>query len=329
MQLMMACASHSPLMYLTTSEPDLLRRARGTLAALQHQIEAFDPQLVVLFGCDHYGGQQMFSMPAFCIGVEATALADVGGTAGKLNVPREIAVAAVKALRKSDVDVAVSYDMNVDHGFSQMLTETTGAVDRYPVLPIFVSCLQPPYVPFKRARALGTAMASYIASLDLDRVLILGTGGLSHNPSVFFPPIDAVSEEWRPYVLNGPRQNEVPQQAWIDYEIAAHTQAAQMLAVAEVPLQFLSIHEDWDREFLDLLCTGELADFNSWEPETIVADHGIGAMEILTWVAAAQCLQAAAGTRPHVAFHAGIREIGISFGVVEAAPALVTLGQGE
>jgi 2,3-dihydroxyphenylpropionate 1,2-dioxygenase len=326
MHLMMACASHTPLLYLATTESDALRSARADLAALRQQVEVFDPQLIVLFGCDHYGGQQMFSMPAFCIGVEAVALADVGGTAGKLNVPRATAIAAVEALRKDNVDAAVSYDMNIDHGFSQILVEVAGGIDRFPVLPVFVCCVQPPFVPFKRARALGAAMARYIASLGLERVLVLGTGGLSHNPSIFFPPLDAVAEEWRPYILNGPRQTEVPQQAWIDYEIAIHTQAAQMLAGMDVPLPSLSIHEDWDRQFLDLLCTGPLSDFDSWKPEDIAEKWGVGSLEVLTWVAAAQCLQTATGTTAHVTFHAGIREVGISFGVVAAPPALVTLG---
>jgi hypothetical protein len=113
MHLMMACVSHTPLLYL---------------AALRQQVEAFDPQLIVLFDCDRYGGQQMFSMPAFCIGVEAVPLADVGGTAGELNVPRATAIAAVEALRKDNVDAAVSYDMSIDHGFSQILVEVAGGI---------------------------------------------------------------------------------------------------------------------------------------------------------------------------------------------------------
>lgn len=324
MRIMMACASHSPLLNFPGKESEGLLDIRRALAEVAGRIAAFDPQLVVLFGCDHYGGHQLYSMPAFCLGVSAHALADVGGTPGPLDVPRERALDAARFLRGAGVDVAVSYDMTVDHGFSQILQELTGGLSRYPVIPVFVSCLHPPFVPFKRARALGQAMAGYLAGLDLDRVLVLGTGGLSHDPEFLFPTLDNVSEEWRPYVLKGSRQEDVPQAAWIEYEIAAHKEGAQFLASNEagaIPLPGLGIHEDWDRDFLALLARGDLAEVDAWVPEELVAARGIGAMEVLTWIAAAQALESATGTRPDVVFQGGVREVGVGFGVVAAAPA--------
>lgn len=316
MRIMMACASHSPLLYFPARESDALREAKRALAEVHSRIEAFDPELVILFGCDHYGGHQMYSMPAFCIGLNATALADVGGTPGKLNVPIDLASDAVNHLRHVGIDVAVSYEMTVDHGFSQVLKELTGDVPRYPVLPIFISCLHPPFVPFKRARALGDGIASFVAGLDLERVLIVGTGGLSHDPSFLFPTLDAVAEEWRPYVLHGHRQSEVAQQSWIDYEVAAHHEGARILANDEIPLQAFGIHEEWDRDFLDLLSEGDLAVVDEWSPENLVASRGIGTMEVLTWIAATQALVSATGSRPEVVFQAGVREVGVGFGVV-------------
>jgi hypothetical protein len=146
MQLFMVSASHSPLLDFPAKESPAVLNVRAALAATRARIEGFDPDLVVLFGVDHYGGQHMACMPSFCVGVEATALADVGGTPGRLDVPRDLAIQAVGAIRKAGVDTAVSYDMAVDHGFSQALSRLLGGVDRYPVLPIFVSCIQPPYV---------------------------------------------------------------------------------------------------------------------------------------------------------------------------------------
>src|SRR3546814_16231909 len=106
----------------------------------------------------------MDCMPSFCVGVEATAIADVGGTPGRLNVPRELAVRAVKAIRAAGVDTAVSYAMDVDHGFSPAIKRLLGGVNNYPVLPIFVSCLQPPFTPFARPRALGEADGRFAAT---------------------------------------------------------------------------------------------------------------------------------------------------------------------
>lgn len=321
MEMMMACTSHSPLLYFPARDSEELVGARRALAETRRRIHEFDPELVVVFGCDHYGGHQMYSMPAFCVGLEATALADVGGTPGMLRVPRDIASAAVDSLRRDGVDVAVSYDMKVDHGFSQALQELTGAIDRYPVLPVFVACLHPPFVPFARARALGDAMAGYLARLPFGRVLVIGTGGLSHDPGFLFPTLDDVDEAWKPYILNGHRQSEVSQQAWIDYEIAAHQEGAKVLGSGRLSLQDIGIHEDWDRDFIELLMYRDLASVDGWIPEQLVAEHGIGTMEVLTWIAATQAMQTATGSRPQAVFQRGVREVGVGFGVVFASAA--------
>ncbi len=317
MDLKLVCVSHSPLIYFPGRETPDIDEMRTALAAVQTRVNAFDPQLIIMFGCDHYGGHQMASMPAFCVGVEATALADVGGTAGSLRVPRQIAVDSVNALRNDGIDVAVSYAMEVDHGFSQALQEVAGGVARYPVLPIFVSCLQPPFVPFKRGRALGIAVARFIATLALDRVLILGTGGLSHNPEQLFPAIDDVSDKWRPYHLFGSRQSDVSQAEWITFEIEMHQMAAGMLARGEIPAELLKISEPWDLDFLAQLEHGDLASIDEWTPEEVVAGGGFGAMEIMTWICAAQAMAQITGARPHTTFYRAIAEVGIGFGIAE------------
>lgn len=315
MEVTLVCASHSPLIYFPARESENVVALRSALSDMHERIVKFDPQLVVLFGCDHYGGQHMASMPAFCVGVEATAIDDVGGTPGTLDVPRDLAVALVRSLRDDDVDVAVSYAMEVDHGFSQALQELCGGPAAYRVLPVFVSCLQPPFVPFKRARALGNATARFLSTQGLERVLILGTGGLSHDPSPLFPAIDDVGEAWRPYQLLGKAQNLVSQQSWIDYEIEAHEVAAQIIVDESISLDDLCIREEWDRAFLDLLCSGDLADFDAWQPATVVAEGGFGAMETLSWVAATQATALLTGARPQVTFHRPVREVGIGFAV--------------
>lgn len=317
MDLKLVCVSHSPLIYFPARETPDIQEMRAALAAVRSRVAAFDPQLVVMFGCDHYGGHQMAAMPAFCVGVEATALADVGGSPGKLQVPRNLAIDCVNALRNDNIDVAVSYAMDVDHGFSQALHEIAGGVARYPVLPIFVSCLQPPFVPFKRARALGAAVARFIATLGLDRVLVLGTGGLSHNPEQLFPAIDDVPEEWFPYHLLGNRQSEVPQADWIAFQIEMHQMAAGMLARGEIPAEALKISADWDREFLHLLEHGDLASVDAWTSEGVIAGGGFGAMEVMTWIAAAQAMRDTSGARPSTTFHRAITEVGIGFGIAE------------
>ena len=325
-EVMLVAASHSPLIEFPQVETHEFHRVVEGLDAARAEVAAFDPELVVLFGVDHYGGHHMRSMPAFCVGVEATALADVGGTPGRLDVPRDLAVAAVVHARTHGVDVAVSYAMEVDHGFTQALAKLAGGIDRYPVLPIFVACIQSPFVPFARARALGDAIGTYIAELDAARVLIIGTGGLAHNPRVLFPPIDEVGDEWRPYHLHGRAQDEVPQQQWIDHQIEAHRFAAELLASDEIPDEVFGLNETWDREFLDLFCSGDLSAFDRWQPDDVVERAGIGAMEVLTWIAAGQAMHTATGETPVLRLQQICRVIGIGYGITSSGPASSSVG---
>lgn len=317
---MLATSSHSPIIEFPGKITDAYEEVVASLQTVRSEIEAFDPELVVIFGLDHYGGQHMRVMPAFCVGVEATALADVGGTPGSLRVEREVAVAAVDHLRVDGVDTAVSYAMDVDHGFTQALVKLTGGIDRYPVLPIFMSCIQPPFVPFARARALGESVGRFIRSLPHERILVIGTGGLGHNPRSLFPPIDEVPEEWRPYHLHGRAQTEVPQQKWIDYEIEAHKVAAAFLADDSIPDEVFGLHDDWDKAFMRSYCEGDMSKFDAWVPETVVEDGGIGAMEVLSWIAAGAAMTEATGQVPTHRLQRVCRVIGIGFGITTAGP---------
>src|SRR3546814_13116643 len=113
MPFFMVAASHSPLLDFPARESSSVLNILAALEQARARIRAFDPELVILFGVDHYGGHHMDCMPSFCVGVEATAIADVGGTPGRLNVPRELAVQAVKAIRAAGVDPARSGERRV------------------------------------------------------------------------------------------------------------------------------------------------------------------------------------------------------------------------
>ncbi len=80
MAFFMVAASHSPLLDFPARESSSVRNILAALDASRSRIEAFNPDLAIVFGVDHYGGHHMDCMPSFCVGVEATAMSDVGGT---------------------------------------------------------------------------------------------------------------------------------------------------------------------------------------------------------------------------------------------------------
>lgn len=120
-------------------------------------------------------------MPPFCLGVGATAIGDFGSAAGELPVPVELAEACAHAVMKSGIDLAVSYCMQVDHGFAQPLEFLLGGLDKVPVLPVFINGVATPLPGFQRTRMLGEAIGRFTSTLN-KRVLFLGSGGLSHQP---------------------------------------------------------------------------------------------------------------------------------------------------
>ena len=129
------CASHSPLLYCYAREPEDWDGLQRAFAERAQAVSEFDPELVVAFGSDHFNGFFLKTMPAFCVGINAEAAGDIGGFAGPVSVPEETAVACVEYLRNNDIDSAVSYEMTIDHAFSQTINVMLGSLTAPPDHP--------------------------------------------------------------------------------------------------------------------------------------------------------------------------------------------------
>ena len=73
------CASHSPLNYCFARKPARWNEIEQVYRERRAALRAFDPELVIAFGSDHFNGFFMKLMPAFCVGAAAQAAADIGG----------------------------------------------------------------------------------------------------------------------------------------------------------------------------------------------------------------------------------------------------------
>ena len=76
MNVKMICASHTPLMDHVEADPAVDRKVRAHFAALADEVRDFAPELVVIFGPDHFKGVFYDMMPPFTVGVRATAIGD-------------------------------------------------------------------------------------------------------------------------------------------------------------------------------------------------------------------------------------------------------------
>ena len=303
--------SHSPLLNLPGPAQDLLDDIDGALAQAREFVEGFDPELVVIFAPDHYNGFFYKLMPPFCIGTEAQGVGDYGTHKGPLDVPEATAVACAKAVLSAGVDVAISANMDVDHGTVQPLEKLFGRATARPVVPIFINSVATPLGPLHRCRTLGTAVGSYLTTLN-KRVLVMGSGGPSHDPPV--PTLATATPAAVERIVNGqpmtPEQRLARQTAVMD--------AARSFANGKSELQ--PLNPAWDQRFLDILDSGELDALDKWSNSFIAQEGGNSAHEIRTWVAAFAALASAGPYQTAARYYRPAAELIAGFAVRTAVP---------
>jgi len=280
MAVQLICCSHSPLMTTDVEESEANVHAAffNELDSCAAALRAFNPDLVVVFGPDHFNGFFYELMPSFCIGTAAEGTKDWRLESGPLRVPRETAIKCVRTLQSRDFDVAISHQMKVDHGITIPLFKLTGALARYPVLPVFINCAADPRPSFRRVRAFGEAIGEFLVGEEL-RITLVGSGGLSHDPPT--PRL----EQSPPDVARRLIVRATPTQEEYDARESRVIKAARDLVVGKGPC--LPPSEQWDRDFLDTFVEGKLDRFDAMTDDEIDRVAGFGAHEVRTWVAAA------------------------------------------
>ncbi len=303
--------SHSPLLNLPGPSRDLLDDIEGAIMQAREFVEDYDPELVVTFSPDHYNGFFYKSMPPFCIGTSANGVGDYGTHAGPLNVPEDIAADCAEAVLGSGVDVAVSASMDVDHGTVQPLEKLFGDATSRPVIPIFVNAIAVPLGPLHRCRALGTAVGNYLATLD-KRVLVIGSGGLSHSPPV--PTLATAPAAVLQRIVHGvpmtSEQRQARQTAVID--------AARNFAGGQSELQ--PLNPAWDHRFLEIVDAGKIAELDQWSNSFVLHEGGGSAHEIRTWIAAFAALATAGPYETTLRYYKPAAELIAGFAIRTAVP---------
>ena len=284
MSAMLQCLSHSPLKGYVDPPDATVRAVAREIEKLSQEISAFDPEIIFLFGPDHYNGFFLDVMPQLCIGINANSVGDYKTSKGPLNVPQELAEQCAAFVVNQDIDLAVSYRMQIDHGVAQPLEELTGSLSRYPVIPLFINSVAPPLISFRRARQFGEAVGKFARRLDR-RVLFIGSGGLSHNPPV--PQMAGATPEIAEFLIAG--RNPTPEGR------AARQQrtrdAATLFATGDSPLH--PLNATWDETFISHLVNQNWPAIDAYENHAVSAEAGRSTHEVKTWVAANAAMHAA------------------------------------
>ena len=258
---LVVCASHSP-----GKERDVEQafgfQFRSALARAADEVRRFDPDVVIVFGGDH---RRAFTtvVPAFAVALSASIIAEGRHPAGALTVASTLARGLCEHLLTEGFDVAVCRDIALDHAFAQPIRDLVGELDAKPVIPVAVNCATAPLPTGRRVADFGAAVARFLDAVD-QRVLLIGTGGLSHSPPSL--EVDA-------------------------YELG-DDERARIIAAGMADARN-KIRPEWDAEVLKAMSTWDVAALIRLV-DSAHAQAGAGANEIRTWVAAG----AAGGGRP-------------------------------
>lgn len=285
----MVCASHSPLLLDNEfASQSVCDQVVNSFEKMRDFIDDFAPEVIVQFSPDHFHGFHYDNMPSFCLGAACSSMGDWSTSPGPLNVDEDMAIELANFVRESEIDLSISYNMLVDHGFVQIWEVMWGNFIKYPIIPIFINSIAPPLPPYRRARMLGDAVGKFAMHTG-KRVLFAGSGGLSHDPAV--PSIKGASKDLRERLV-GRIKPEGEVQAKREAQVRAAAVAAMNGTGSSMPL-----NPDWDVEFMRLISDGNFARLDAFAPDEVSREAGSAGNEVLCWVAAAAALNATGSYR--------------------------------
>ncbi|MEV7970940.1 hypothetical protein AB0O34_33850 [Sphaerisporangium sp. NPDC088356] len=277
--------SHSPLWWaVPPAEPGdpgahfvaAVERSRAIVAELA-------PDAVVLFGPDHFRFAFYDLMPRFCIGAERVdGVGDYGTPKGPLPTAADLALHIYRQVCADGFDPALSLTMAVDHGLSQTYAALFPELD-VPVIPIMVNTSAPPLPSARRAYDFGRAVGRAVCADEGDaRVLVVGSGGMSHWPPRLDAFDSALPTEEREFLLTG-------------RDLVAQREAGRQARVKAMGRANGRVNPEWDAWVLGRIVEGDLEAIADLDEDEIEAVGGNGGQEIRTWLAALAAFTEATG----------------------------------
>ena len=183
--------THSPGLtgWFTAAPDEHQRLAKNALGEMRDRLEAARPDVLLMFSNDHLLNWPINNTPEFTVGI---ADAHVGPAdwydewlaLPKYRVPGHAALGRHLVSEGARRRLAFAYlrKMEFDDGFSVPLHYLNPEM-RIPLVPVSMNCTVPPIPTPVRAYQVGTAIAEMVRAYPgRERVAVIGTGGLSHEP---------------------------------------------------------------------------------------------------------------------------------------------------
>lgn len=198
-------------------------------AEMGRRLRAARPDVIVGIANDHLLNFPMESIPDWCVGTADRWRGPAAWFKDWLNVGdyevrghRELARHIVRESGRRGFNLAFSDQLQFDDNFSVPLKFLTPQYE-VPIVPIHMNCVVPPLPAPQRCYDFGRALADAVRAWAADaRVVIMGTGGLSHDPGgpKYFA-VDEKFDRWFLGLLAEGQPARVLREATIERMIAA------------------------------------------------------------------------------------------------------------
>ena len=199
------CVGHPPNMVNAPEAvpPEQRDRILAGFRDVAERIDQAGATCMLIVTNDHFSNYWLDNLPAFLIGLadryhgpaEDNLKLDPVVVPGHADLARHL----VDGLYARGFEPSTSQELRLDHGALLPITHTRPAVD-LPVVPILQNCVERPMASLRRCYELGKALREAVLEYPgLERVVILGGGGLSHW--VGTPEMGTVNEAWDRRIL--------------------------------------------------------------------------------------------------------------------------------
>lgn len=308
MSLAVAALSHAPSFGNVDPGGGTFAEITAAIDEVKAFVDDFAPEVVVVFGPDHFNGQLYSNIAPWVVGAQAEGIGDYGTTEGPVPVDSETARELHALVLEQGVDIGRSERMKVDHGVMQPVNFLFGTELTRPIIPVFVNSIAVPLTPMKRVRVMGEAFGKAAQQLD-KRVLFVASGGISHDPPI-------------------PRWEGAPgtlQERLIDYAPTREErlQRERMIVssiqrIADGEGSSDPLNEEWDNLLLDTFRSGDLTAVDGWDNGWFLAEGGSAAHEMRSWIAAYAALSTAGTYELPIDHYWAVRGWAAGFGIQAA-----------
>jgi hypothetical protein len=259
-----AC-SHAGLIISHEAKADPGQRDRiyAGFDVMRREIEALKPDAIYILATDHGRIYPLTMLPPFVIGVSESAhgIGDAGIPECDVPLHQAFARSILDGAFEQGIDLVYSEEMKIDHSFVCPLTFLTPKFD-VPIVPMVQNCSRPPLPTLGRSHDVGAKLGAAIRNGrngSDGRIVVIGTGGLSHW----------VGSPERQAFLRRPPGDRYGHEAEFPVVIGDRGE----------------INDTFDRMFLDRLARGEAPAFAAeWTNDHLVEEAGNGAQEVRNWL---------------------------------------------